>query len=98
MNIAHQTTQIGAISLEINNLKIGFEICEDAWQKDRPANHFASQGIDLILNPSASHFAFEKEKYREQLVTASSEKYACTYLYINLLGNEAGRMIYDGDF
>ena len=97
LNIAHQTTQIGAISLEIDNLKIGFEICEDAWQKDRPANNFVTQGIDLILNPSASHFAFEKEKYRQQLVIDSSKKFNCTYLYTNLLGNEAGRMIYDGD-
>ena len=97
LNIAHQTIQIGAISLEVNNLKIGFEICEDAWKKDRPANNFATQGIDLILNPSASHFAFEKEKYREQLVIDSSKKFNCTYLYTNLLGNEAGRMIYDGD-
>ena len=97
LKIADQTTQIGAICLEINNLKIGFEICEDAWKKDRPANIFATQGIDLILNPSASHFAFEKEKYREQLVIDSSKKFSCTYLYTNLLGNEAGRMIYDGD-
>ena len=97
LNIANQTTQIGAISLEIDNLKIGFEICEDAWQKDRPANNFVTQGIDLILNPSASHFAFEKEKYRQQLVIDSSKKFSCTYLYTNLLGNEAGRMIYDGD-
>jgi NAD+ synthase (glutamine-hydrolysing) len=97
VNIAHQPVQIGAIFLEIKNIKIGFEICEDAWQEDRPANHLATQGIELILNPSASHFAFEKEKYRQQLVISSSKKFNCTYLYTNLLGNEAGRMIYDGD-
>ena len=97
LNIAGQPVQIGAISLEIKNIKIGFEICEDAWQEDRPANHLVIQGIELILNPSASHFAFEKEKYREQLVVSSSKKFNCTYLYTNLLGNEAGRMIYDGD-
>lgn len=87
----------GAITCEINGIRTGFEICEDAWQEDRPACHFADKQIELILNPSASHFAFGKETYRENLVIESSKAFDCVYLYTNLLGNEAGRMIYDGD-
>jgi NAD+ synthase (glutamine-hydrolysing) len=86
----------GHILLDHKGLKIGFEICEDAWREDRPASQYQSK-LDLLLNPSASHFAFKKAKFREELVCNSSRQLECVYLYANLLGNEAGRMIYDGD-
>ena len=54
-------------------------------------------GVDLILNPSASHFAFGKHVVRRRLVLEGSRAFGVTYLYANLLGNEAGRAIYDGD-
>ena len=38
-----------------------------------------------------------KTDVRYQLVMKASRKFACTYLYANLLGNEAGRIIYDGE-
>jgi NAD+ synthase (glutamine-hydrolysing) len=52
----------------------------------------------VILNPSASHFAFGKiakcaNRIRRSRVRARS---AVAYVYANLLGNEAGRAIYDG--
>ena len=87
----------GDIIIEYMGLKIGFEICEDAWREDRPACHLVKKKIDLIANPSASHFAFGKTFDRENLIVSSSKDFNCTYLYANLLGNEAGRMIYDGE-
>lgn len=92
-----QDVPFGHITAYLFDLKIGFEICEDAWRDDRPACHLLNKDIDLILNPSASHFAFGKSDFRENLVIKSSETFNCTYLYANLLGNESGRMIYDGD-
>lgn len=92
-----RTYPFGHITIKHNNLKIGFEICEDAWQSDRPGCHQINQNADLILNPSASHFAFGKADFRENLVIKSSEQLDCLYVYANLLGNESGRMIYDGD-
>ncbi|MCR9254208.1 MAG: NAD+ synthetase [bacterium] len=88
---------IGDISLTLKGVKVGFEICEDAWHEDRPACRLFENKTQLILNPSASHFAFDKAEFRENLVVESSRKFKCIYLYTNLLGNEAGRMIYDGD-
>lgn len=88
----------GDIINEVNGLKIGFEICEDAWQEEvRPGHSLFTKTVDLILNPSASHFSFAKSKLREELVISSSLKFNCCYLYANLLGNEAGRMIFDGE-
>ncbi len=83
---------------DLHGIKIGFEICEDAWVGlNRPACRLAEQGVQLILNPSASHFAFEKSAFRRELVTQSSQNFDCVYVYSNLLGNESGRMIFDGD-
>ncbi|MDQ3394623.1 MAG: NAD+ synthetase [Bacteroidota bacterium] len=94
----HTEYKFGDFYHEIDGIKIGFEICEDAWRENlRPGKWLFSQGVDLILNPSASHFAFGKSKLREALVVSSSLKFDCTYVYANLLGNEAGRMIFDGE-
>ncbi|HBB73973.1 MAG TPA: NAD(+) synthase, partial [Planctomycetaceae bacterium] len=77
-------------------VRIGFEICEDAWVAQRPGAALAARGIDLILNPSASHFAFGKDEVRRRFVLEGSRAFACGYVYANLAGNEAGRAIYDG--
>ncbi|BDC99608.1 NAD(+) synthase [Persicobacter psychrovividus] len=89
----------GDYLFEAQGLKIGFEICEDAWVEDRPAKHYFERGwdLDVVLNPSASHFAFGKSLVREGLILPASKAYGFTYIYSNLLGNEAGRMVYDGD-
>ncbi|MEO1255144.1 MAG: NAD(+) synthase, partial [Bacteroidota bacterium] len=87
---------LGHITINYKGVNIGFEICEDAWQENRPCE-LLHDPVDLILNPSASHFEFGKAQFREELVVKSSQQFNCIYLYTNLLGNEAGRMIYDGD-
>jgi NAD+ synthase (glutamine-hydrolysing) len=38
-----------------------------------------------------------KTPSREEIVVGGSKMFNCAYVYVNLLGNEAGRMIYDGD-
>ena len=81
----------------VNGKSVGFEICEDAWVNDRPACRLAEEGVDIILNPSASHFSMMKSIEREQKVIAASNEFSCTYVFANQLGNEAGRIIYEGD-
>jgi NAD+ synthase (glutamine-hydrolysing) len=90
------TVPIGDIHFDIGGVQIGFEICEDAWVANRPGATLALHGIDLILNPSASHFAFGKLEVRKRFVLEGSRAFGVSYVYSNLLGNEAGRAIYDG--
>ncbi len=87
---------IGDIFFEVDDVRIGFEICEEAWVGDRPGASLAREGVDVILNPSASHFAFGKFETRKRFVTEGSRAFNAAYLYANLLGNESGRIIYDG--
>lgn len=87
---------IGDVHFNVGGVKIGYEICEDAWVAGRPGTVLASKGIDIYLNPSASHFSFGKLETRRNFVIDGSRAFNATYIYTNLVGNEAGRAIYDG--
>ncbi len=87
---------IGDIHFNIGGIKIGYEICEDAWVANRPGTILATKGVDIYLNPSASHFSFNKLNTRRNFVVDGSRAFSATYIYANLVGNEAGRAIYDG--
>ena len=89
---------IGSIQLEYNNdITLGFEICRDSWDNERPANYIKTKKNLIIFNPIASHYAFKKFEFRKDLVIKSSKKFNCTYLSVNLLGNESGKIIFEGD-
>ena len=91
-----QSWPIGDLLFDCDGVRIGFEICEDAWVAGRPGNRMAECGVDIILNPSASHFAFGKHEIRKRFVLEGSRSFGVSYVYANLIGNEAGRAIYDG--
>lgn len=96
--IEGQEVEIGDLTYHIKGIHIGFEICEDAWRgPSRPGYELCNRAVQLICNPSASHFAMQKTFERLHLVLNSSADFNCGYLYVNMLGNEAGRMIYDGE-
>ncbi|MBS9524815.1 NAD(+) synthase [Litoribacter alkaliphilus] len=89
---------LGDIIFEKKGIKYGFEICEDAWRGGmRPGYRLKDRKVDLIFNPSASHFALGKTAMREELAKSSSKELDAVYCYTNLLGNESGRMIFDGE-
>ncbi len=95
--IRGQEIPLGDVIFDVGGVSIGFEICEDAWMAQRPGAQLSLEGVDVILNPSASHFAFGKHDIRQRLVLEGSRAFGVVYVYANLLGNEAGRAIYDGD-
>lgn len=96
LNLDGDIYHLGDVHFDCGGVRIGFEICEDAWVADRPGGGLSLDGVDVIMNPSASHFAFGKHAIRERFVLEASRAFGVTYLYSNMLGNEAGRAIYDG--
>lgn len=96
VTIGGDTIPFGDIHFDVGGVKVGFEICEDAWVGKRPGAKLAPKGVDVFLNPSASHFSFGKLEIRKRLVLEGSRAFSASYIYSNLLGNEAGRAIYDG--
>jgi NAD+ synthase (glutamine-hydrolysing) len=99
IHLGEEIIQVGDLIYETDGVTFGFEICEDGWSRtNRPGYRLCERGVDLILNPSASHFAMRKSQLREdEVVLLGSRLFKCVYLFVNLLGNEAGRMVYDGD-
>ena len=66
VSIGGRDVPIGDLRFDCGGVRIGFEICEDAWVADRPGAVLTARGIDVILNPSASHFAFGKDEIRRR--------------------------------
>lgn len=87
---------VGELVFDFAGVGVGIEICRDAWVKNRPATRFAERGVSILLNPSASHFAFDKQAIRERLTLEGAVKIEGVSAYVNLLGNESGRAIFDG--
>ena len=62
-------------------LVIGVEICEDLWVADTPSTRLAAGGATLMLNPSASDEIVCKDSYRRSLVSCTSGRLVCGYVY-----------------
>ena len=55
----------GDVFFDFSGVRVGFEICEDAWVAQRRGGQ-DGHAMDIIVNPSASHFAFGKHLVRER--------------------------------
>lgn len=87
---------VGDIAFSAFGARIGVEICEDAWVANRPGRNLFNKAVDIIVNPSASHFALGKYEVRQQFAKEASRSLGCAYVYANLNGCEAGRAVFDG--
>ncbi|PJZ46003.1 NAD(+) synthase [Leptospira brenneri] len=72
------------------------EICEDSWSVQKPASFYSLQGIDVLFSPGASHFAIGKQTIRKQIFAESSRNQCNLQVFTNLVGNESGRIIFEG--
>ncbi|TWU28153.1 NAD(+) synthase [Bythopirellula polymerisocia] len=91
-----ESFSVGDVMFDCGGVKIGMEVCRDAWVVERTGKRLAARGADVILNPSGSHFAFAKQEIRRDIVLRGSRDFHVSYAYTNLLGNEAGNVVYDG--
>ena len=96
ISIFNKSIPIGDLRVKLGDYALGFEICEDSWVETRGCGSLANYQASLICNPSASHFAFDKQKKRRALAVNGSKIFNSTYAYANMCSNEAGRVIYDG--
>jgi NAD+ synthase (glutamine-hydrolysing) len=81
---------------QLGTFKLAIEICEEAWAAQSSSQDHVNSGCELILNPSASHFSIRKIRTRERLVSHWSRALKAHYCYTNLVGLEAGSIVYDG--
>ena len=82
---------------DLPQLCIGVEICEDLWVADTPSTRLAQGGATLILNPSASDETVCKDDYRRTLLSATSGRLVCGYVYADAgWGESSTDLIYAG--
>ncbi|MCH2035442.1 MAG: NAD+ synthase [Puniceicoccaceae bacterium] len=88
-----------------NGKRIGITICEDIWipsfapdkrryQKD-PIEALKNEGLELLVNLSASPWHACKPQKREQLVLEAGERCNCPVVYCNAVGGN-DELIFDG--
>ncbi len=87
---------IGDFLLSFKGRLVGIEICEEAWLSSPRLATGNTPPLDLVINSSASHFAFGKYQQRKSLVLKRAQALQCKYGYANALGLDSGRMIFDG--
>jgi len=91
--------------LELNGVRLGISICEDAWN-DRdfwsrrrypqdPMEVLAQAGAEIIVNLSASPFTVGKQLLREQMLSHMARKYAVPTVIVNQVGGN-DELIFDG--
>lgn len=91
------TVPIGGCSvvLDFDDLCLGFESCEEMWVPLSPSIEQSLAGAHVVVNSSASHYQYNKNHVRHNLMKSSSLKSHCHYLYCNAYGMD-GRMFFDG--
>jgi len=88
-----------------NGRRIGITICEDIWKHPMistgrlyeidPVASLASQGVDLMVNLSASPWHYGKSHVRETLVTDAARVLRCPVVYCNAVGGN-DELVFDG--
>lgn len=65
----------------LKGLVVACEICEDVWVANPPSTRHAMAGANVIANLSASNETVGKDSYRELLLSATSARVVCGYIY-----------------
>ena len=83
--------------LDIPELVIACEICEDLWVPLPPSTNHAMAGATVICNTSASDETTTKENYRRNLVSNQSARLVSAYVYANAGDGESTQdVVYSG--
>lgn len=90
--------------IEWNGRRIGVTICEDIWTEDYlqrpfydrdPVDDLVAQGMDLLVNLSASPFHLGKPLIRRSMIGAVARKAKVPVVYCNSIGAN-DQLVFDG--
>ena len=92
------------VPVKLLGLRLGITICEDIWTDEylerplydvSPPELLAKQGVDLIVNLSASPFHVGKPKVRERMMRELASELAVPIAYCNAIGGN-DQLVFDG--
>jgi NAD+ synthase (glutamine-hydrolysing) len=95
----------GAQAIDLAGMRIGVAICEDFWFDDEllgiklycenPVDALARQGVEAILNISASPFNAGKRRSRYDIFSQIAKRYSVPLVYVNQVGGN-DELLFDG--
>jgi len=95
----------GTQILKLDGRQFGISICEDVWndrdfwQRRRyhtdPVEELARQGVECLLNLSASPFTVGKQQIRERMLGCLGRRHHFPILYVNQAGGNDD-LVFDG--
>ena len=82
---------------EMPEYTFGLEICEDLWAAVPPSEKLCRGGANIIVNPSASNEVIGKAEYRASLISSTSARLLCGYIYSSSGSGESTQdLVYSG--
>jgi NAD+ synthase (glutamine-hydrolysing) len=91
-----KTCPIGIGIINANNVLVSVEMCEELWTPDNINSELYLNGVDILINPSGSHFEAGKLQKRIDLINGATRRCGGAYLYCNLEGCDGERLYFDG--
>ena len=91
-----KSTLFGNAVIRTQDTKIAVETCEELWVPKNPHVDYGLDGVEIIVNGSASHHELRKLHTRLALIMNASSRNGGIYMYANQKGNDGGRVYYDG--
>lgn len=92
----------------VNGRRFAPLLCEDLWYETRrggcfqystnPLEAIVLQGVDVIINLSASPFSAAKESQRLEVAARAAKRYELPVVYTNLVGMNEGLLFDGGSF
>ena len=80
--------------LPVHGCPVALTICEDIWEPGPVAGARAA-GARVVLNPTASPYAIDKQERREQVMRARVAESGLPILYVNHVGGQ-DELVFDG--
>ncbi len=94
--------------LSWQGMKIGVTICEDLWNDEafwghrnyavNPLAELVNQGVDWVINLSASPYSVGKSQFRESLVRHTAKRFTVPLVYVNQCGGNDDLLFDGGSF
>lgn len=83
--------------VNINGVRIGFPICEDAWFED-VCETLEESGAEILISPNGSPYHRGKMELRQSVVVSRVVETGLPMAYLNLLGGQDDQVFDGGSF
>jgi len=84
------------LTIDINDIRCGFSICEDIWYPDGTERQDTLKGAEVLININASPYALKKQAFKENFLKARASDNLCFLVYTNLVGAN-DELVFNGE-